>query len=62
MPLTFEQAEQQLTPAQKDALARFVLYDTKIDRELTAPERTFCFGLSAFCEYEEKREVERYLL
>jgi hypothetical protein len=59
--MTFEDAEKQLTSAQKADIARMVLYGSDIGRPLTEPERDFCFGLSVYCEYEQRCEVERYL-
>lgn len=59
--MTFEQAEAQLTGAQKAQLAAFVLSNGAAPHVLSECERVFCFGLSLLCEYEQRSEAERYL-
>ncbi len=60
--LTFEQAEAMLTPQQRSELARVVLEDTVLPNEMSEAQRVFCMGLEAYCEYECRADVTKYLL
>ncbi len=61
--LTFEEAEAMLTPERRSELARCMLdSNAAMPADLTEAERTFFFGLSIFCEYESRDEVEAYIL
>ncbi len=60
--LTFEQAEAMLTPQQRSELARVVLEDALLPDAMSEEQRVFCMGLEAYCEYECRADVEKYLL
>lgn len=61
--MTFEEAEALLTPERRSDLARCMLDpDAAMPADLNEAERTFFFGLSIFCEYESRDEVEAYIL
>ncbi len=60
--LTFEQAEAMLTPQQRSELAHVVLEDTVLPNEMSEAQRVFCMGLEAYCEYECRADVTKYLL
>ena len=59
--LSFEQAEAQLTPAQRKALAQAVLDNQPLPQDLTEAQRTFCMGLEVYREYECEADVMKYL-
>ena len=60
--LTFEQAEAQLTPAQRSELAHCLLEKSPLPAKLSDAQRTFYSGLNVFCEYEDEAAVRSYLL
>lgn len=61
--LTFEQAEALLTPQQRSEMARVVLEDAALlPKEMSEAQRVFCMGLEAYCEYECRADVTKYLL
>lgn len=60
--MTFEQAEQLLSPQQRSELASCVLERQPLPAEMSEAQRTFCYGLVVYCEYESRSEVEAYLL
>ena len=59
--LSFEQAEAQLTPAQRKELAQAVLDNQPLPPDLTEAQRIFCMGLEVYREYECEADVMKYL-
>lgn len=60
--MTFEQAEQLLTPAQKDRIARCLWEDLKLPQGLNEVEKAFAFGLYTFVQYEDKGALRSYFV
>ena len=52
--MTFEQAEQLLTIAQKDRIARCLWEELKLPQGLNEVEKAFAFGLYTFVQYEDR--------
>lgn len=60
--ISFEESEKLLTPQQRSDLARVVLENAALPGALSEAQRSFCMGLEAYCEYECRADVEKYLL
>ena len=60
--MTFEQAEQLLTPAQKDRIARCLWEELHLPQGLNEVEKAFAFGLYTFVQYEDKGALRQYFL
>lgn len=60
--MTFEQAEQLLTPAQKDRIARCLWEELRLPQGLNPVEKAFAFGLYTFVQYEDKAALRRYFV
>lgn len=60
--LSFEQAQDMLTPEQRSELAHCLLEDTPLPEPISDAQRAFFMGLSVLCEYELRSDVEAYLL
>ena len=60
--MTFEQAEQLLTAAQKDRIARCLWEELKLPQELNEVEKAFAFGLYTFVQYEDKGALRSYFM
>ena len=58
--MTFEQAEQLLTTAQKDRIARCLWEDLKLPQGLNEVEKAFAFGLYTFVQYEDRDALRQY--
>ena len=60
--MTFEQAEQLLTAAQKDRIARCLWEELKLPQGLNEVEKAFAFGLYTFVQYEDKGALRSYFM
>lgn len=60
MEMSFEQAEEMLTAAQKERLARLMWDGDDLPQDLSDAEKVFCFGLYVFCEYEDRDQLKKY--
>lgn len=60
--MTFEQAEQLLTPIQKDRIARCLWEELHLPQGLNEVEKAFAFGLYTFVQYEDKGALRQYFL
>lgn len=60
--LSFEQAEELLTPTQRNELAHAILERLPLPDDMSEAQRTFCMGLEVYCEYECRGDVEKYFL
>ena len=58
--MTFEQAEQLLTIAQKDRIARCLWEELKLPQGLNEVEKAFAFGLYTFVQYEDRGALRQY--
>lgn len=58
--MTFEQAEQLLTTAQKDRIARCLWEELKLPQGLNQVEKAFAFGLYTFVQYEDRGALRQY--
>lgn len=58
--MTFEQAEQLLTTAQKDRIARCLWEELKLPQGLNEVEKAFAFGLYTFVQYEDRGALRQY--
>ena len=58
--MTFEQAEQLLTSAQKDRIARCLWEELKLPQGLNEVEKAFAFGLYTFVQYEDRGALRQY--
>lgn len=61
MKKTFEQAAAALGPDRTSRLARLVWERIPLPSDLTEDEKTFCFGLSLFEEYEDRDAIRAWL-
>lgn len=60
--MTFEQAEELLTAAQKDRIARCLWKELRLPEGLNGVEKAFAFGLYTFVEYEDKGALRQYFV
>ena len=60
--MTFEQAEQLLTAAQKDRIARCLWEELRLPEGLNGVEKAFAFGLYTFVQYEDKAALRGYFI
>lgn len=60
--MTFEEAEAALAAARKSQLARLMWEGASLPDTLTEAERTFCFGLYVYTEYEQRDMLKKYFI